>query len=114
MVTVSYARKMLAGDPTALTEKDLQSLVLDVARVAGYRHYHTHDSRRSPHGFPDLVLVGRGRIMFVELKSEAGKLSDQQQRWIEDLQAAGAEVYVWRPRDWPTIVRTLTGKVAIA
>lgn len=109
---MSFAKQMLARDPTMLTEKDLQSLVLDVARIAGWRHYHTFNSKHSASGFPDLVFVGHGRIVFAELKSETGKLSDKQKLWIEDLLKNGAEVHVWRPRDWPSIVRTLTGREA--
>ena len=48
--------------------------VVDLARTLGWRVYHTYDSRRSQPGFPDLVLV-RERILFLELKSETGKLS---------------------------------------
>lgn len=82
-----------------LTEKDWQAQVLELAQTLGWKKaYHTYDSRRSHSGFPDLVLV-RDRVIFVELKRETGKLSDSQEMWIDALQAAGAEVYVWRPRD---------------
>ena len=50
-------------------------------------------------GFPDLVLVRKGRLLFVELKSEIGKVSPQQRKWLDDLDKA-AETYVWRPEDW--------------
>ena len=48
-----------------MTEKEFQRLVVDYATLHGWMHYHTHDSRRSTPGFPDLVLV-RERIIFAE------------------------------------------------
>jgi hypothetical protein len=62
--------------------------------------YHTHDSRRSEPGFPDLVLVRHERLLFVELKSGKGKLTPAQAQWFGRLSQAGASVRVWRPSDW--------------
>ena len=84
--------------PTApITEKQFQSAVLKLARHTGWLCYHTFDSRRSQPGFPDLVMVRDGEIVFAELKSEKGKLTDAQRRWLTDLDMAGAETHVWRP-----------------
>lgn len=96
---------------TALTEKDWQRQVIELAGMLGYRHYHTHDSRRSPHGFPDLVFVSplRGRVIFAELKSERGKPSAEQEAWLRDLERAGAEAYLWRPGDLDEVGRVLAG-----
>jgi len=33
------------------------------------------------------VLVRSGRLVFAELKSERGKLSDEQEAWLEELRA---------------------------
>jgi hypothetical protein len=83
-----------------LTERELQNAVIELAGYLGWRTYHTHDSRRSNPGFPDLVLV-RDRLIFAELKSAKGRLSPAQQFWLADLEHdAGQEVYVWRPSDW--------------
>lgn len=93
-----------------MTEKDLQRAVVQLAEVYGYRRsYHTYDSRRSAKGFPDLVLVGRGRVIFAELKSERGKVSPEQQGWLEDLGEIGGNVhaYLWRPSDLEQIPEAL-------
>lgn len=58
-------------------------------------------------GFPDLVLV-RERVVWVELKSDIGVLSDEQEIWIAMLHRAGQEVYVWKPCDWDTILEVLS------
>lgn len=91
----------------AQTEKSFQADVLEAARLLGWRAYHTHDSRHSESGFPDLVLVRRPRVIFAELKSERGAVSDDQQAWIDDLKASRQEVYVWRPSDWDALVEVL-------
>jgi hypothetical protein len=81
--------------------------VRDAARVTGWLAYHTYRSKRSPSGFPDLVLV-RERVLFVELKGERTRVTREQQQWLEALRAAGAETYLWRPDDWDEIQRVLT------
>ena len=87
-----------------MIEKDLMALVIREARRLGWRVYHTHDSRRSEPGFPDLCMVRGGRVVYAELKSERGKLTAEQKRWLEDLRGAGQEAYMWRPADWPEAI----------
>lgn len=83
-----------------LTEAQLLGCVRAAVSHYGIRCYHTHDSRRSEPGFPDLVLVGT-RVMFRELKTRNGKLTLEQRAWIRALQAAAQDAGVWRPQDWP-------------
>jgi hypothetical protein len=92
--------------PGGPSEKEFLAGVRGLARLCRWREYHTHDSRRSAPGFPDLVLV-RERVVFAELKSEAGKLTPEQVAWANALAAAGAEVHVWRPRNWDEIIKVL-------
>lgn len=83
-----------------MSERNFQSAVLKLAAFHGYElRYHTHDSRRSAPGFPDLVLVStrRGRVLFRELKTAAGRVSPEQKAWVEALAAAGQDAGVWRP-----------------
>ena len=80
-----------------LLEKEWQQQVVQLFRQLGWTGYHTHDSRRSQPGFPDIVLV-RERVLYLELKREKGALSEKQRDWIRRLADAGAEVYVVRPR----------------
>lgn len=100
-----------------MSEARLQQMVIDLARWAGYIHYHTVDSRKSRPGFPDLVLVHvrTGRVVFVELKAEKGRVTDAQQEWLT-LLGKCSEVYLWRPADWESgeIRRVLTEAPAVA
>ncbi len=103
-------RRMVKKRPAIqpVTEKAFQAQVLKLAAILGWMAYHTHDSRRSQRGFPDLVLVRGARLIFAELKSESGKVKPEQAAWIAALQFAGQMAYIWRPSDWDRIVATLT------
>lgn len=89
-----------------MREREFQSQVLEAAGLMGWLAYHTHDSRRSQPGFPDLVLV-RERVVFAELKTDKGTLRPEQATWLERLRDAGAEAYLWRPRNWDGVLATL-------
>ena len=98
-----------------MTEAQFQSAVIDLAKLTGWKWYHTHNSRRSVPGFPDLVLVHRtnGRIVFAELKTENGRVAPAQKEWLE-LLGKRHESYIWRPSDMDTIRRVLTGAREVA
>lgn len=88
-----------------MTEQQFQNQVLALVRAMGLLVYHTHDSRRSQPGFPDLVIVGAKAALFRELKTETGKVSPDQERWIAALNLVGQDVGIWRPSDWPVRVQ---------
>lgn len=89
-----------------MTEKELQDMVLEACKVLGLLAYHTHDSRRSQPGFPDLVIVGKA-VEFWELKAERGKVSAAQRDWILRLRQGGCYAGVFRPSDWSVIEHRL-------
>jgi hypothetical protein len=62
---------------------------------------------RNPAGWPDLVLIRRPRIVFLELKAQRGGLTDAQAACIGELTACGQEVYLARPSDWSKLERLL-------
>lgn len=111
----------------ATSEDALFELVRDATKLGGWRLYHTHDSRRSHSGFPDVVAVNPalGRLVFAELKSARGIVSADQRGWLDVLgkvrsmnhtayQDVGIlpdfpEVYLWRPKDADQIIEVLLG-----
>lgn len=94
--------------PGAMSERDWQQRVLDLAALRGWRMFHPHDSRRSTAGWPDIAAVRRGRLVLAELKAEAGRVSAEQRAWLDDLGACvGVEVHLWRPSDWPAVQQVL-------
>ncbi len=104
-----------------LSEADFQTRIIDRARTLGWWVHHGRPARKGDGswstpiqgdaGFPDLVLARGGRVIFVEVKTEKGRLTDQQKQWMAEL-AGGpwtspqvstvnerVEVYLWRPSD---------------
>ena len=96
-------------------EKTFMAAIIKLAKQHGYEAYHTHNSRKSDPGFPDLVLcrprsaTSLGRLIFAELKSSTGKLTTGQHRWLSVLEHSlpDVEVYCWRPRDYPALASIL-------
>ena len=66
-----------------MSEAELQILVCDAADLHGWLTYHTHDSRRSPAGFPDLIMLRDRYELVVELKSATGRLRPDQVVWMD-------------------------------
>lgn len=91
-----------------ISEKAFMRQVEDLARLSGWLVYHTHDSRRSAPGFPDLCLVRPPVVLFAELKSEGGKLRPEQRGWLEALsRCEGVEARLWRPSDFEEMTEML-------
>jgi VRR-NUC domain len=95
-------RATLAG---SMSEALLDRQIRAIATSLGLLSYHTHNSQRSPAGFPDLVLVGQ-KVIFRELKTQTGRVSPAQAQWIAALTAAGQDAGLWRPAD------LLSGQIA--
>ncbi len=92
-----------------MTEKALQEAIIEAAGYLGYRSYHTHDSRRSEPGFPDLILLRErdGRRFAIELKTERGKVSPAQTDWLTAFSTCGIPAFVVRPRDLDWLLEIL-------
>jgi hypothetical protein len=110
-----------------LTEREWQQQVTELAELCGWHWAHWRAARtehgwRTPvsgtigAGFVDLILIHprRHRALFVELKSDVGRLSDEQRTVHGVLRQAGLEVDVWRPRDWERVVGALSEPVPAA
>lgn len=91
-----YNAQIAAG----MSEAKLQELVTGLATALGWLAYHTHDSRRSQAGFPDLCMVRDERVVFIELKAMRGRMSLAQKSWRDALWDSVAEWYCFRPADY--------------
>lgn len=87
-------------------EIEFQRRITDLCDWLKLTWHHETDSRRTRAGFPDLVIVGNA-VIFVELKSQRGRVSPEQQAWLDALMRAGVEAHVWRPDDWPLVAERL-------
>ena len=94
-----------------MLEKELDAHIRKLAKLMGFLYYHTYRSQRSPAGFPDVVLVKPPRTIFAELKSDTGKVSPEQQTWLDTLaKCPQNEVYLWKPCDLQEIADVLSPK----
>ena len=99
-----------------ISERELQSVVIETAQHYGWMVHHDRPAMNARGdwrtaiaghpGFPDLVLVRTGQVLFVELKTDRGRLSAMQEQWRI---AFDGLLEVWRPSDWldGTVTRTL-------
>lgn len=108
----------------SVTEREFQGRILTTAQMYGWRHMHIGESTKRVRrggkyitvadpdtaGWPDLVLCHRrrGRIVFREVKTDKGRITDNQRDWLDLLEACGMDVGVWRPRDWNDILKELS------
>ncbi len=85
----------------SMTEKQLHEAIVGEATVAGWRHFHPFDMRRSDTGWPDLFLVHpeSGRRLAIEVKKADGVVSAKQKEWLADLALCGIPAVVIRPQD---------------
>lgn len=110
-----------------ISEKEFQQQVKDLARLLGWKTYHTYDSRHSDPDFPDLVMARRRvvtieasiggllvsqsvmktRLIVVELKVIGKNPTAGQQEWLDFFKQIGAETYVWRPSDLESMLKIL-------
>jgi VRR-NUC domain-containing protein len=97
------------------TERQFERAIVEYAQLNGWMTWHAYDSRRSTPGWPDLAMARGGRLVLAELKTEKGRVSRDQQAWLDALGIqdeyarrflAGQsrlQVFLWRPSDWPEV-----------
>jgi len=88
-------------------EADLQTACEETAARYGWTVYHETDSRKSPKGLPDLIMLspiqrdGSVVLAMIELKSSKGKLTEEQEIWQTKLGMVDRLVTgVLRPAGW--------------
>lgn len=101
----AYAARTLSK----VRERDLMAEVRSLAEGMGWLVYHTWNSRHSPSGLPDLLMVKGHRMIAAELKTTAGKVSEAQQAWLEALsRVQTVEAMVIRPTaDYSELIELL-------
>lgn len=101
---------------TQMTEAELQATITEALDLYGWVWHHETDSRRSREGFPDLVCVHpkTGWVLFLELKSQRGRVRPAQAVWLEALGSASLvnpriRFDVVRPSDLDEILAAVRG-----
>ena len=109
------------SDPElTVSEKLWQEQVIQLANTCAWDAHHIRPAKYGATwktdglaGMPDLILIGkRGQgIIWAELKTDKGKLSEVQEARIVQLISNGEEVHIWRPRDLDKIAERLSKRM---
>ena len=109
------------SDPElTVSERMFQDQVMQLAATCGWDCHHIRPAKYGTTwktdglaGMPDLILIGkRGQgIMWAELKTDKGKLTEVQEARIVQLISNGEEVHIWRPRDLEKIKERLSKRM---
>lgn len=79
-----------------MTEQQIQSKKIKDLEAAGY--YVIKLSKTNKNGIPDLLAIPRGSdVLFVEVKTKSGVLSELQKYRIKELQSFDLNVEVHKP-----------------
>ena len=113
MASRKAKRKKTAQKPTRkhnTPEAAFQARIIEKAQEHGWEVYHAGDLRRvTSKGFPDLVLAKEtGKLIVAELKADKGWVRLEQHQWLKFFSDANVTTYIWRPKDWDTIVSLLS------
>jgi hypothetical protein len=94
-----------------MTEAEFKDILVGVARRYGWLIHHDLPAQNSrgrwathiqgDAGFPDLILLHpvSGKLFAIELKSDKGKVSPLQKRWLMAFEHAGIYSTVLKPSD---------------
>ena len=89
-------------------ERRFMERIRTLAKAHSWKCFHVYDSRRSEPGWPDMILCDGVSLLGVEVKTNTGKLTPEQQIRLSLLEHAGVETHIWKPKDWPLIEARLT------
>lgn len=80
-----------------LSEKDFSQQVVDYAQLKGWKvaRWPTWRPTGTYPGVPDIICAKEGRVVFLELKSSRGKLTEAQKEWVS------AIIGIWWHPDHP-------------
>lgn len=100
---------LIKSNDIKILEKDIQKQIIRYLEWSGCYvkpitlggNLHTVDQKtfvkRNPlAGFPDLLVIHKGRYMHLEVKTATGRISDKQQLTMMELKQHGAKVFIVR------------------
>lgn len=82
------------------TEKSIMLGIQQALGMRGWRVLRVPPSIYSAKGWCDLIAIKDGRVLFIEVKSEKGKLSRDQEKFAQLIDEAGGEYIVARSEDY--------------
>jgi Holliday junction resolvase len=89
----------IPGVEPALKESDILKQVKDYLRWNGWFVIRIQQGLGSYRGISDLIAIKDGKVVFVEIKTKKGNLSEWQIKFKNDLEAKGGTYVVIRSID---------------
>ena len=80
-------------------ENIVKKQVKDWLYWRGWFSFHVLQGLGAYRGIPDRIAVKGGRVLFIEVKSKSGVLSDDQRRFKETIEAQGGYYIIARSCD---------------
>lgn len=72
-----------------ISEKEITASIRSLLKQFGIFHYKNHGGLGSAPGLPDITGCLNGKGFWLEVKTERGRLSPHQERFIKNIQDAG-------------------------
>ena len=82
-----------------IPESSIQSHIKHYLMAKGWMVWKNHQSLGSYKGLADLTAIRNGIIIFIEVKTEKGKLSEHQKQFRDDIIRNGGNFFVARSLD---------------
>lgn len=80
-------------------ENIIKKQVKDYLYWRGWFSFHVMQGLGAYRGIPDRIAIKGGRVLFIEIKSPTGKLSDDQKRFKKTVELQGGHYIVARSCD---------------
>jgi Holliday junction resolvase len=82
-----------------LKEADITKQIRHYLNCKGIFHYKAWQGLGSERGVADIIGIYMGKPLAIEVKSEKGRLSKYQERWLKRFENAGGIAFVARSVD---------------
>jgi Holliday junction resolvase len=82
-----------------MSEKALTKAIRDLLKSLGIWHWKNHGGPMGAKGVADILGCYGGRMLAIEVKTDRGRLSDDQQRFLDNVNAAGGIAFVAKSVD---------------
>jgi Holliday junction resolvase len=85
--------------PPVLKEKDITMQIRNLLKTFQIFHWKNHGGPMGAKGVPDILGCYQGKFLGIEVKTEKGKPSPEQVRFIQNLNDAGGIAFIARSVD---------------
>lgn len=88
-----------------ISEKEITHSIRSLLRQFGVFHWKNFGGPMGAKGVPDILGIFKGRLLGIEVKTATGKLSPEQERFIQNINDAGGIGFMARSVD--DVIETL-------